>query len=129
VPDTYQGTETERLALVDPDNRRPVAFRGDGSLKFLVTRLALRLRRERPALFTGYRPLAAPDHLAAFARGADRLAVVVTRLTGGPPDPSGQVDLPPGPWRDLLSEADHPGGPTPAAALLAAHPHALLVRA
>jgi (1->4)-alpha-D-glucan 1-alpha-D-glucosylmutase len=129
VPDTYQGTETERLVLVDPDNRRPVAFRGDGSLKFLVTRLALRLRRERPALFTGYRPLAAPDHLAAFARGADRLAVVVTRLTGGPPDPAGQVDLPPGPWRDLLSDADHPGGPTPAATLLAAHPHALLVRA
>jgi (1->4)-alpha-D-glucan 1-alpha-D-glucosylmutase len=128
VPDTYQGTETEQLVLVDPDNRRPVAFRGDGSLKFRVTRAALRLGRERPALFAGYRPLAAPDHLVAFARGADRLAVVVTRLTGGSPDPSGQVDLPPGPWRELLSEADHPGGPTAAADLLAALPHALLVR-
>jgi (1->4)-alpha-D-glucan 1-alpha-D-glucosylmutase len=88
--------------------------------------VALRLRRERPALFSGYRPLAAPHHLVAFARGADRLAVVVTRLTGRATP--GQVDLPPGPWRDLLAQADHPGGPTPAAELLAAHPHALLVR-
>jgi (1->4)-alpha-D-glucan 1-alpha-D-glucosylmutase len=129
VPDTYQGTETEQLVLVDPDNRRPVAFRGDGSLKFRVTRAALRLRRERPELFAGYRPVAAPDQLVAFARGGDRLVVVVTRLTGGSPDPSGRVDLPLGPWRDLLSGAEPPGGPTPHAELLAALPHALLVRA
>jgi (1->4)-alpha-D-glucan 1-alpha-D-glucosylmutase len=128
VPDTYQGTETERLVLVDPDNRRPVAFRGDGSLKFRVTRAALRLRRERPKLFAGYRPLHAPDHLVAFARGGDRLVVVVTRLTERPPDPSGQVDLPPGPWRDLLSGTESPGGATPHAALLTTLPHALLVR-
>jgi (1->4)-alpha-D-glucan 1-alpha-D-glucosylmutase len=128
VPDTYQGTETEQLVLVDPDNRRPVAFRGDGSLKFRVTRAALRLRRERPDLFAGYRPVAAPDHLVAFARGGDRLVVVVTRLTGGSPDPSGQVDLPAGPWHDLLSGSGPPGGPTAADELLAAHPHALLVR-
>jgi (1->4)-alpha-D-glucan 1-alpha-D-glucosylmutase len=129
VPDTYQGTETEQLVLVDPDNRRPVAFTGDGSLKFRVTRAALRLRRERPALFAGYRPLAAPGHLVAFARGGDRLVVVVTRLTGESADRSGPVDLPPGPWRELLSGADLPGGPTPAGELLAALPHALLVRA
>jgi len=129
VPDTYQGTETEQLVLVDPDNRRPVAFSGDGSLKFRVTRAALRLRRERPALFAGYRPLAAPGHLVAFARGGDHLVVVVTRLTGDSEDRSSPVDLPPGPWRELLSEADLPGGPTPAGELLAALPHALLVRA
>ena len=129
VPDTYQGTETEQLVLVDPDNRRPVAFGGDGSLKFRVTRAALRLRRERPELFAGYRPVAAPDQLVAFARGGDRLVVVVTRLTGRSPDPSAQVDLPPGPWRDLLSGAEPPGGPTPHAELLAPLPHALLVRA
>jgi (1->4)-alpha-D-glucan 1-alpha-D-glucosylmutase len=128
VPDTYQGTETEQLVLVDPDNRRPVAFRGDGSLKFRVTRAALRLRRERPDLFAGYRPVAAPDHLVAFARGGDRLVVVVTRLTGGSPDLSGQVDLPAGTWHDLLSGSEPPGGPTAADELLAAHPHALLVR-
>jgi (1->4)-alpha-D-glucan 1-alpha-D-glucosylmutase len=129
VPDTYQGTETEQLVLVDPDNRRPVRFRGDGSLKFRVTRTALRLRRERPDLFAGYRPLHAPDHLIAFARGGDRLVVVVTRLTGRPPAASDPIDLPPGPWRDLLSGTEPAGGPTPHATLLAPHPHVLLVRA
>jgi hypothetical protein len=64
----------------------------------------------------------------AFTRGDDRLAVVVTRLTGEG-GVTGPVDLPPGPWHDLLSGTDHPGGPTPAARLLAELPHALLVRA
>ena len=148
VPDTYQGTETEQLVLVDPDNRRPVPFTADDSLKFRVTRTTLRLRRQRPHLFTGYRPLDAPDHLVAYTRANDNLAVVVTRLTTGievsgpvarpsspvdlPPGPidrsTGPVDLPPGAWHDLLSGTDHPGGPTPADQLLAAMPHALLVR-
>ena len=57
----------------------------------------------------------------------DRLAVVVTRLRAGTPV-AGSVALPPGPWHDLLSGTDHPGGPTPAAQLLAREPHALLVR-
>jgi (1->4)-alpha-D-glucan 1-alpha-D-glucosylmutase len=127
VPDTYQGTETEQLVLVDPDNRRPASFTADDSLKFRVTRTALRLRRDRPELFTGYRPLAAPDPLVAFTRGEDRLAVVVTRLTGRAV--TGAVDLPPGPWHDLLSGSEHPGGPTPAEQVLAELPHALLVRA
>jgi (1->4)-alpha-D-glucan 1-alpha-D-glucosylmutase len=126
VPDTYQGTETEQLVLVDPDNRHPAPFAGDDSLKFHVTRTALRLRRDHPELFAGYRPLEAPDHLVAFTRGDDRLAVVVTRLTNAPRP--GPVALPPGPWRDLLAATDHPGGPTPADQLLATHPHALLVR-
>jgi (1->4)-alpha-D-glucan 1-alpha-D-glucosylmutase len=128
VPDTYQGTETEQLVLVDPDNRRRVPFAGDGSLKFKVTRSALRLRRDRPELFSGYRPLAAPGHLVAFTRGGDRLAVVVTRLTAAAPEGS-PIDLPPGPWHDLLSDTPQPGGPTAQADLLAAEPHALLVRA
>jgi (1->4)-alpha-D-glucan 1-alpha-D-glucosylmutase len=125
VPDTYQGTATEQPALVDPDNRRPVPFAADDSLKFRVTRTALRLRRERPDLFTGYRPLDAPDPLVAFARGHDRLAVVVTRLTGRGAV-TGTVDLPPGRWHDLLSGSEHPGGPTPADELLSMLPHALL---
>jgi (1->4)-alpha-D-glucan 1-alpha-D-glucosylmutase len=133
VPDTYQGTETEQLVLVDPDNRRPVAFKGDDSLKFQVTRTALRLRREHPDLFTGYRPLAAPDHLVAFTRGEDRLAVVVTRFAipdpGRSAGPARPVGLPAGPWRDLLSGTEHAGGPTLAGQLLGALPHALLVRA
>jgi (1->4)-alpha-D-glucan 1-alpha-D-glucosylmutase len=145
VPDTYQGTETEQLVLVDPDNRRPVRFAADDSLKFKLTRTVLRLRRDRPELFTGYRPLDAPDHLVAFTRGGDRLGVVATRFgaPGLPPDtadrppaspgrpladPGRPIDLPAGPWRDLLSGAEHPGGPTPADRLLAVLPHALLVR-
>jgi (1->4)-alpha-D-glucan 1-alpha-D-glucosylmutase len=128
VPDTYQGTETEQLVLVDPDNRSPVPFAGDDSLKFRVTRTTLRLRRDHPDLFTGYRPLDAPDPLVAFTRGHDRLAVVVTRLTGGH-GVTGPVDLPAGPWHDLLSGTAHPGGPTPADRLLGELPHALLVRA
>jgi (1->4)-alpha-D-glucan 1-alpha-D-glucosylmutase len=138
VPDTYQGTETEQLVLVDPDNRRPAPFSGDDSLKFRVTRTTLRLRRDHPALFSGYRPLTAPDGLVAFTRGNDRLAVVATCLIGrvGPPGLAdlppgarltGSIDLPTGPWHDLLSGADHPGGPTPADRLLAELPHALLV--
>jgi (1->4)-alpha-D-glucan 1-alpha-D-glucosylmutase len=144
VPDTYQGTETEQLTLVDPDNRRPAPFAGDDSFKFRVTRTILRLRRERPGLFTGYHPLDAPDGLVAFTRGNDRLAVVATCLTGRPgttaspgpssrqpgqTEPTGLVDLPTGPWHDLLSATDHPGGPTPTAQLLAELPHALLVLA
>ena len=80
VPDIYQGEELLELALVDPDNRRPVdyAMRSrllqefgtisaaddpaeavaalrerpeDGRLKLWVIWRALQLRRERPALF------------------------------------------------------------------------------
>jgi (1->4)-alpha-D-glucan 1-alpha-D-glucosylmutase len=127
VPDTYQGTETEQLVLVDPDNRRPAPFTGDDSLKFRVTRTALRLRRDHPDLFAGYRPLDAPSHLVAFTRAADRLAVVVTRLTA-PSGTTPPIPLPPGPWRNLLNDATLPGGPTPPSALLAEVPHALLVR-
>jgi (1->4)-alpha-D-glucan 1-alpha-D-glucosylmutase len=128
IPDTYQGTETEQLVLVDPDNRGRVPFTADDSLKFRVTRTTLRLRRAHPELFGGYRPLAAPDHLVAFTRAGDRLAVVVTRLTI-PASPDGPpLDLPPSPWHDLLSSTTHPGGPTAPADLLAAVPHALLVR-
>jgi (1->4)-alpha-D-glucan 1-alpha-D-glucosylmutase len=105
-----------------------VPFTGDDSLKFQVTRTTLRLRREHPELFGGYRPLDAPDHLVAFTRGNDHLAVVATRLTTPAHDAAGPVDLPPGRWHDLLSGTDHPGGPTPADQLLAALPHALLVR-
>jgi (1->4)-alpha-D-glucan 1-alpha-D-glucosylmutase len=128
VPDTYQGTEVEQLTLVDPDNRRPVAFQPDGSLKYLVTRTALRLRSARPELFTGYRPLPAPPPLVAFARGGDRLAVVVSRLSA-PGAGTATVELPEGPWEDLLGGITHGGGPTPARELTARHPHALLVRA
>ena len=60
VPDTYQGTETEQLDLVDPDNRHPVTFKGDTSLKFQVTRTALRLRRDHPELSPATAPWTPP---------------------------------------------------------------------
>jgi (1->4)-alpha-D-glucan 1-alpha-D-glucosylmutase len=93
-----------------------------------VTRTTLRLRRDHPELFTGYRPLPAPDHLVAFTRADDHLAVIVTRLTTPAPPDGPPIDLPPGPWHDLLSDTPHPGGPTTPADLLATEPHALLVR-
>ncbi|MFC7589238.1 hypothetical protein ACFQYP_40330 [Nonomuraea antimicrobica] len=50
VPDVYQGNETTDFSLVDPDNRRPVAYPRKpetawDSAKLLVTTQALRLRR------------------------------------------------------------------------------------
>lgn len=80
VPDVYQGTETEALTLVDPDNRRPVDFDGrqatldaldaelgdrgaslpgaslldswwDGRAKLLTTHRLLSLRRTESELF------------------------------------------------------------------------------
>jgi (1->4)-alpha-D-glucan 1-alpha-D-glucosylmutase len=127
IPDTYQGTETEQLVLVDPDNRRPAPFAPDDSLKFHITRTTLRLRRAHPDLFTGYRPLDAPAHLVAYTRGDDRLAIIATRLTT-PENGDDPIALPGGPWHDVLSGPGHPGGPTPSAELLAELPHALLVR-
>jgi (1->4)-alpha-D-glucan 1-alpha-D-glucosylmutase len=89
VPDFYQGTELWDLALVDPDNRRPVDYAarqellgkvaalddaalpqfigdalanpGDGALKLLVAARALRHRRASLAAFErgAYVPLAA----------------------------------------------------------------------
>ncbi|TDB69950.1 malto-oligosyltrehalose synthase [Micromonospora sp. KC723] len=100
VPDTYQGTELWENSLVDPDNRRPVDFavrRGllarldagwrpevaaDGAAKLLVVSRTLRLRRDHPELFTGYRPVPAHGpagaHAVAFDRGG--ALAVATRL-------------------------------------------------
>ena len=116
VPDTYQGTETEQLVLVDPDNRRPAPFTPDDSLKFRVTRTTLRLRRDHPDLFTGYRPLDAPrppGRLHPRQRPPRR-----GRHPPHPPaTPTGWRGRPGSTSRparhDLLSGTDHPGGPTP----------------
>ena len=102
VPDVYQGTELWEDSLVDPDNRRPVDFAervrllealGDtppgidqtGAAKLWVTRQALRLRRDRPDWFTGYRAVEASgpaqDHLIGFDRGG--ALTLATRLPIG----------------------------------------------
>ena len=129
VPDVYQGTELFDLSLVDPDNRRPVDYGlrrellarledgwlpdldDTGAAKLHVVRQVLLLRRDRPDLFTGYRPLTASGpaaaHVVAFCRRPE-LAVVATRL---PLSLNGWGDtvlaLPggPGAWRDLLTGA------------------------
>jgi (1->4)-alpha-D-glucan 1-alpha-D-glucosylmutase len=106
VPDVYQGSEVWNLALVDPDNRRPVDFVALAALmrrshevsardawlrecdsglpKLLLVRRALELRAQRPSLFGAegdYLPLhprgERAEHVIAFARGAPPGAVTV----------------------------------------------------
>ncbi len=91
IPDLYQGTERPLLALVDPDNRRPVDLAAhaaqldaldamlarepaeavieqlraswqDGRIKLFVTSRLLRLRTATPAVFQG-------EYLALGTRG------------------------------------------------------------
>lgn len=153
VPDVYQGTELWDLSLVDPDNRRPVDFGKrlellgrlesgwlppvdtTGAAKLHLVRTVLRLRRKRPELFTGYRPLhaegSAAGHALVFGRGpALDLVAVATRLPVGLARAGGWGDtvlpLPPGPWADLLTGRSVQSGHL--AELLASYPVALLVR-
>jgi (1->4)-alpha-D-glucan 1-alpha-D-glucosylmutase len=104
VPDIYQGDELEALALVDPDNRRPVdwALR-EGLLndrrepKLHLTQTALALRARRPKAFAGtYEPVDLGPDVCAFVRGGEVLVVVPVR----------NVPLPdPGPgWRRIVGE-------------------------
>ena len=108
VPDFYQGTEFWDLALVDPDNRRPVDFAerakalarlgapnwdaltrdwANGHVKLAWTAHLLKMRAEHTDVFTDgdYQPLevAGPhkDHVIAFARrrGRDAVITVTTR--------------------------------------------------
>ncbi|MFI9008012.1 malto-oligosyltrehalose synthase [Actinosynnema sp. NPDC053489] len=150
VPDVYQGTELWDLSLVDPDNRRPVDYDvrrrllariedgwlpdvdDSGAAKLLVVQRALRLRRERPELFRGYRPLEASGraarHVVAFER--DGLVAVATRLPVGLADAGGWGDtvlpLPPGEWTDVLTSRPADGRLD---AMLSRYPVALLVDA
>ncbi|MCE3044234.1 malto-oligosyltrehalose synthase [Legionella sp. 16cNR16C] len=92
VPDLYQGNETWRFDLVDPDNRRPVDYEKlknlasdealssllthwqDGRIKFNLTRQLLHLRKQYKVLLTegNYQPLTVEGtlsrHLIAFQR-------------------------------------------------------------
>ncbi len=114
VPDVYQGTEGEYLALVDPDNRRPVHFPPDtAGDKDSLTTAALRLRARRPGAFgeaATYAPLTAEGpaaaHCLAFARSS-QVVTAVTRLSLRLAEAGGWRDtllpLPPGRWSDVLS--------------------------
>jgi (1->4)-alpha-D-glucan 1-alpha-D-glucosylmutase len=159
VPDVYQGTELFEYSLVDPDNRRPVDWEARrellarlddgwlpdvdpgidpaGAAKLLVTASALRLRRYRPEVFTGYRPLPAQGpadrHAVAFARSAS-LVAVATRLPVGLaarggwgdtvlPLPEGTAD-----WHDVITDTPVDGAAPRVADVLSRYPVALLVR-
>ncbi|MFI1922235.1 malto-oligosyltrehalose synthase [Streptomyces sp. NPDC020377] len=140
VPDVYQGTEAEYLALVDPDNRRPVRFPPeDTGAKGTVTAAALRLRRRRPEVFgdaAGYEPLtaegAAAAHCLAFARSG-RVVTAVTRLSLRLAESGGwretRLALPPGTWVDVLAPEREFTGHARVAELFERLPVALLERA
>ncbi|MGH3616386.1 MAG: malto-oligosyltrehalose synthase [Pseudonocardia sp.] len=155
VPDVYQGTELFEYSLVDPDNRRPVAWAArrdllnrldddwlpevdaEGAAKLLVTASALRLRRYRPETFTGYRPLAAEgpaaEHVVAFTRSSS-LVAVATRLPVGLAARGGWGDtllpLPDGAtdWCDVITGAPVEDSAPALRQLLERYPVALLVR-
>lgn len=141
VPDIYQGDEDEMLALVDPDNRRPVDWarleerlsgataRSPNTLglaKLALHRAALDLRRRRPASHGRYEPLPTTEALVAFARGGEVLVVVATRQR------SGHVELAEhlhGQWRNVLTGSIVAlAGTVPASMLLADVPLAILER-
>ncbi|MGW5053010.1 malto-oligosyltrehalose synthase [Actinokineospora sp. NPDC004072] len=134
VPDVYQGTELWDLSLVDPDNRRPVDYAerarllarlkdgwlppvdASGAAKLHVVRTVLRLRREHPELFVGYRPVPADDHIVAFERNG--LVAAATRLPLSAP---GELRLElAGRWTDALTGRPFTGalGPYPVALLV-----------
>jgi (1->4)-alpha-D-glucan 1-alpha-D-glucosylmutase len=108
VPDIYQGDELETLALVDPDNRRPVDWDRRRRLladdparepKLLVTSRLLDLRRRRPEAFAGgYMPVRAAADVCAFMRGPNVLVVVPLSPTAAP-----EVEVR-GEWRDVFDE-------------------------
>jgi (1->4)-alpha-D-glucan 1-alpha-D-glucosylmutase len=154
VPDTYQGTESWDLSLVDPDNRRPVDFadlsarldrlghrppadhwvdasarqRGDPKLSLVAT--LLRLRAERPECFgpdAGYEPVPTSDQaVVAFSR-AGAVVALVPRFPGSC-EPSGvTVHLPARKWTNVCTGASIAGGPSPFGEVRGAFPVAVLL--
>ncbi|MCY1142123.1 malto-oligosyltrehalose synthase [Actinoplanes sp. Pm04-4] len=152
VPDVYQGTELWDYSLVDPDNRRPVDFGArrellariddgwlppvdeTGAAKLLVTSRALRLRRQRPELFTSYRPVFGEgrvgDHVLAFDRGG--AVTVTTRLPVGLSRHGGwgdtTVSLDGHSWTEVFTNTSYGGNRLSVAELLQTYPVALLVK-
>ena len=104
VPDVYNGDELPFLALVDPDNRRPVDWVAVGRAiaspaagsKVELLKAVLALRRERSVPFAGaYEPLDFGPDSIGYLRGGE-VAVAVS-LRGELPE----LRLP-GVWDDVL---------------------------
>lgn len=155
VPDLYQGSELWDLSLVDPDNRRPVdharraellaelqaagpaaalAAHDEGGSKLWLTHRLLQHRRTDPAAYRSqhYRGLvpagSAARHVVAFERG-DLVAVVPRLVLGRGADwGDTSLDLPTGPWVDVLTGVEVAGGTTRIDDLLAMFPVAVLGR-
>ncbi|MER6067780.1 malto-oligosyltrehalose synthase [Streptomyces sp. NPDC001817] len=139
VPDVYQGTEGEYRVLVDPDNRRPVAFPPEvPGEKDALTAAALRLRARRPDAFgatASYAPLTAEgpaaEHCVAFARSGQAITAV-TRLSLRLAEAGGwretRLELPPGRWADVLAQEREFTGNTRVADLFDRLPVVLLER-
>lgn len=150
VPDLYQGTELWNLSLVDPDNRRPVAFDmrarmlseirdldaeaalarvDEGATKlWLISRLLPHRPQSgayTPVPVTGSRA----HHAVAFQR--ERLFVLVPRLVSklGGDWADTKVALPQGRWTNVLTGEAFDGGSTAAAALTKRFPIVVLERA
>ncbi len=152
VPDVYQGTELWDHSLVDPDNRRPVDFAArrellgriddgwlppvdeSGAAKLLITSRTLRLRKQRPELFTGYRAAFAEgrvgEHVLAFDRGG--VVAVATRLPVGLSRHGGWGDttlsLDGHSWTEVFTNTSYGGNRLAVAELLRTYPVALLVK-
>jgi len=155
VPDTYQGTESWDLSLVDPDNRRPVDFemhaalleaadtaspeealaRADSGLpKMVVVARALALRRDEPDAFAAgaYDPIdidgPGAGHVVGFRR-AGRIACVVPRLVLGRPENwrEARIRLGGDEWKNVFTAELSPGDTT-AGELFTRFPVALLQR-
>ena len=134
VPDIYQGSETWNYSLVDPDNRRQVDYKARrrlldqvnemtgaeawaarelGAPKMYLTKKALGLRRELPRAFGpegSYEPLYASGphsrRVVAFVRAGAVIAIAPRLGMGVQGGWEGTtLELPPGSWRDVLTEA------------------------
>lgn len=158
VPDIYQGCETWNDGLVDPDNRRAPDFEllrtriaeaapadagaawadaTSGSIKTIVLRRSLDLRRRRPDAFgpgAVYSPLyaqgPAADRLISYLRGDD-VAVVVSRWNarGALVEGDAIIDLGSGSWHDVFTGRTHrTERPLHASTLFASLPVAVLER-
>jgi (1->4)-alpha-D-glucan 1-alpha-D-glucosylmutase len=130
LPDTYQGDELWKYALVDPDNRRPVEWAAHAAAlealragtpptaetaKLHLTATALDLRRRRPESFAtnNYIPIPTSPDVFAFLRGDILVATSIRDDSTGttpwtlPPEATGT-------WHDVLSGEtyDLPSGAT-----------------
>jgi (1->4)-alpha-D-glucan 1-alpha-D-glucosylmutase len=137
VPDFYRGTELPTLAVVDPDNRRPVDFAAAAQLlercgqierwppedppadsrleKLYVTWKLLQLRRDDPELFGrgAYQPLAVEgqykEHALCFARTHEDRSCVVVVVRWAAKLMDGAMQMPVGAlWGDTQVVIDAP---------------------